>query len=138
MSCIERDFPSGTLPSEAGFVQAQVEPLPGGGVHRLCLADFNGDGATDYAVLIREPSKGIYVVVHLVESGTFKGTILDTVRDSSTGINVALSVLGKGAYEGVEDSLVIQNPAIDVEFLDESLAKTYHWSQNQFVPYYWD
>jgi hypothetical protein len=138
LSTILRDFPSSSLPSEAEYPKEGLETNPAGSVHWFCSSDFNGDHIADYAVLIRQPNKSIYVVAYLAESGRFEKAILDTVTPGSTGIAVALSICEKGSYEGIDETVVIANPAIEVQLINESLTMTYYWSEGHFVKQLWD
>ena len=103
----------------------------------LCSSDFNGDGRIDYATLLLNRSGEPFLFVfHRTDDG-FSHLLLRGFKKRAK-IDVALFVVDKGEWRGIDKTITVSNDGIEVDFIEESLSAVYYWDGKKYVEFLGD
>jgi hypothetical protein len=112
------------MPSENG------EPTPD--IKAIDKGDFNGDGKTDYAVIITKDDRR-YVIALIATKTSYKAYNL-----SAEGWAVRIGTVKKGtkisseSMNGPTKSLRLKNDGVGLSE-QEGLVRTYYWQNGKFL-----
>lgn len=130
------------LPNKSDYIAENLKFMKGK-IPSYVIADFNGDGIKDFAlILIRNRSKkfGLFVLLGQ-KDGSYRLIKLDESKKEFSHLNIGISLMTPGKYEtacakGYGDGckpdepevLELKNPGIDY-FIFESANSVFFWDK---------
>ncbi len=98
--------------------------------------DFNGDGLTDYALLLMNNEKELFLgAFHRVNDVEFKFILIEDIGNFINKIiNVGLYVQKTGEIEGIGGRLILFYDAIILSIFEKS-SKIYYWDKDNYTAF---
>jgi len=99
----------------------------------FCESDFSGDGKKDYGILLISEEKEIELFGFIVKENGFEEYKIDKFSEFHRNENIIISIYKKGVWVTYNDSIVVPNDGILVDFVEASLSRAYHWNGETFI-----
>jgi hypothetical protein len=101
------------------------------------INDFDGDGRTDYALLVNNFHTYVSVVVFLKRDQGYSHYVLDE-KDYHHNFDVhnveaVMIPVAQGEIKGVEKSYTLNQPGIYVSWYLSPTSSVYYWDEDKFV-----
>lgn len=136
---IERELPRWKVPERSAWEKYWYDRYKQGKntVYRV-QADFDGNGRTDYAYILKDSSEKQTVWAFLANDSSYTPhRIYDITRLPNSKLHVGLAVLKAGSYhdlntaDSIPPKVQTDHPAIHVIFF-ETASKAYYWKDGRF------
>ncbi len=104
-----------------------------------CVSDFNGDGVTDYAILLRDAGNKVCLFSFSISNNSVKHYFIDCFgiwKGEITELQVAVEPCG--TWEAIDEEIKVPFDGIIVDDLRESRSKAYYWNGDKFVKFLYD
>jgi hypothetical protein len=101
--------------------------------------DFDGNLKIDAAMILKKQDTheiGLFVFLS-VDKG-LQHFLLDTFATSERGIDAVISIMKKGVWESIIDSVTVPNDGISLALTEESKEWAYYWDGNKFIKFLFD
>lgn len=130
--CMKETLPGYSLPQIDDYLPNWREYSPHVNMPFVSSADFNGDGQMDYALLLLNRRRELFLFVFHKTPNGFRHFVVDDypIRDK---IDIILSVEPKGEWEVLDEVITVPNDAILAEMMEESLSVAYYWDGKKYV-----
>jgi hypothetical protein len=118
---------------EDQYIQGWKSFTPEGNKPFFCEADFNGDNRTDYAlILIDTLQNKLSLLSFFRNDNSFNYILIDTYNYTEKSVDAILSIKKGGQWETIDETFVVPYDGINIDFVSESLSKSYFWKENKF------
>jgi hypothetical protein len=103
----------------------------------LCKGDFDGNGSTDYALLLISNNR-LYLISFLFINKQYNHIIIDDYDYYDKKIEAILSQQQKGEWETVDEKILVPYDGVTVDFIEESETISYYWKDNKYIKVLFD
>ena len=136
---VQSSLPNYSFLKEDQYVQGWKSFKFDGHIPFFCEADFNGDNRIDYAlVLLDRLQNKLSVVAFFRKGNDFNYLIIDTYNYTEKAVDAIISTKKRGQWETIDETIVVPYDGINIDFVSESLSKSYYWKENKFVKVIYD
>ena len=120
------------IPTEAEFIEDCKSYCQDNNKPYFCSSDFNGDGKLDHCLILKNPDKELKIIAFLKQENTYLSYELDSFSIEENIIDICIAIEKKGIWEGIDEVVNVQNDAILVVLISESMSKAYYWKESKF------
>jgi hypothetical protein len=104
-----------------------------------CFSDFNGDKEIDYAILLRDDSNRISLVVFKVIKNAVSHIVIENLGVWEDNLpELRIEVEPKGIWEAIDEKIKVYHDGVSLTNEKESLTFAYYWKNNRFNKFYYD
>ncbi|MCW3785758.1 hypothetical protein [Plebeiibacterium sediminum] len=103
-----------------------------------CSGDFNGDNNKDYAILLTDSVKQLYLYSFLKNENSYKVILIDKLASQNEMIQIVVHIEPKGVWESIVDEINVSKEGVTIDLLDESLSWSYYFEDDKFIKFLYD
>jgi hypothetical protein len=106
----------------------------------FCKSDFDGNGETDYAAILKSKENQLIFFIFNSIDGKYQIHNMGSIPSGSreNGIAIKLSIEEKGKWLATDTTILVPNPGISLELLEESSTRLFYWNGTKYQRFFTD
>ncbi len=137
---IEDSLTDYAVPTREDYAPNLLSFIEGLSYPYFCMNDFDGNGETDYSLLLWSDNKELFFFIFITMNNIYHpinmGNLPMGITDS--GIATVLENKRGGTWTAIDTAIQAPYGGISVKLLEESRTRSYYWDGAQFVRFFAD